>query len=59
MKKRWLYGLIAVTLLSAGAHYLSENELIRFACSGLSLLLWAALMGKATENVAHYAGDHD
>lgn len=57
VKKRWLYGLIAVTLLSAGAHYLSENELIRFACSGLSLLLWAALMGKATENVAHYAGE--
>lgn len=58
MKNQWLYALIAVTtLLSAGAHYLSENESIRFASASLSLLFWAALMGKATETVAHYAGE--
>ena len=58
MKKQWLYGLIAITtLLSTGAHFLSDNEPFRFASAGLSLLFWAALMGKATENAAHYAGE--
>ncbi|GAA5344176.1 Ca2+:H+ antiporter [Planifilum fimeticola] len=58
MKNQWLFALIAVTtLLSAGTHYLSENESIRFASASLSLLFWAALMGKATEAVAHYAGE--
>ena len=58
MNNKWFYPLLIVsTLLSAVVHFFSHNQLIQFASASLSLLLWAALLGKATENVAHYAGE--
>ncbi|SDX09567.1 Ca2+:H+ antiporter [Marininema mesophilum] len=58
MRSRWFTPLlILTTLASAAAHFLSTNEPIRFTLASLSLLLWAALLGKATESVAHYAGE--
>ena len=58
MNNKWFYPLLILsTLLSAGAHYFWGNQFIQFVAASFSLLLWAALLGKATENVAHYAGE--
>ncbi len=58
MNRKWFYPvLILSTLGSIAAKFLSHNESLQFALACLSLLLWAAVLGKATENVAHYAGE--
>jgi Ca2+:H+ antiporter len=58
MKQKWFYPvLILSTLASITAKFFSQNESLQFALSCFSLLLWAALLGKATENVAHYSGE--
>ncbi|WP_124728013.1 calcium/proton exchanger [Staphylospora marina] len=58
MKNRWFSPMLLLTTLgSAAAHFLTENESLRFAAACLSLVFWAALLGKATENVAHYSGE--
>jgi Ca2+:H+ antiporter len=58
MNNKWFYPLLLLTtLFSALAHYLLHNQAIQFTLACLSLLLWAALLGKATESVAHYAGE--
>jgi Ca2+:H+ antiporter len=44
-------------LLAALAHYLLDNEMIKFATASLAIIFLAAWLGKATESVAHYAGD--
>ncbi len=43
--------------VAAFAHYLLANELIKFLTAALAVILLAAWLGKATESVAHYAGD--
>jgi Ca2+:H+ antiporter len=58
MNKKWFYPLlIASTLVSIGANFLTNNQSLQFASACFSLLFWAALLGKATESVAHYAGE--
>jgi len=58
LKKKWFYPtLILSTAAAAVAQYLTHNESLRFATAALALLLWAAMLGKATENVAHYSGE--
>lgn len=58
MNNKWFYPLLVLsTILSALAHFLLHNQSIQFTLACLSLLLWAALLGKATESVAHYAGE--
>lgn len=58
MNQKWFYPvLILSTIASAAAKFLSSNQSIQFALACLSLLFWAGLLGKATENVAHYAGE--
>lgn len=58
MNARWFYPLLIIaTLLSGLVHWFGFSETFRFFFASLSLLLWAALLGKATENVAHYAGE--
>ncbi len=49
--------VIASLLLASGAHYLIDNELIRFITSSIAIVILAAWLGKATESVAFYAGD--
>ncbi len=44
-------------MLAAIAHYLVENELVKFATASLAVIFLAAWLGKATESVAFYAGD--
>ncbi|PTX58320.1 Ca2+:H+ antiporter [Melghirimyces profundicolus] len=58
MNPRWFYSLLIIsTLLSGIAHWFWPQEAARFVFASLSLLFWAALLGKATESVAHYAGE--
>jgi Ca2+:H+ antiporter len=58
MKQKWFLPLLIVsTLLSFGAHFFLHSQPVQFAAACLSLLFWAALLGKATESVAHYAGE--
>ncbi|WP_028778097.1 calcium/proton exchanger [Shimazuella kribbensis] len=58
MNQKWFYPfLILSTLGSAAAKFLGGNQSLQFALACLSLLFWAGLLGKATENVAHYAGE--
>ncbi|WP_028986774.1 calcium/proton exchanger [Thermicanus aegyptius] len=57
MKRPLYYGIILVTFLFALALHFSPAHLyLRFGSSILSLLMMASLLGKATESVAHYAG---
>lgn len=58
MNQRLFFTLVGASLILAGAaHYFMENELIKFATASLAIVVLAAWLGKATENVAHYAGD--
>ncbi|WEK52869.1 MAG: calcium/proton exchanger [Candidatus Cohnella colombiensis] len=51
------FPLLGITfLLSALAHYGHWGSGIVFTLSGLAILFAAGLLGKATESVAHYAG---
>lgn len=58
MNKKWFYPfLLLTTLVSAVVHFAVDHQPLQFATACLSLLFWAAMLGKATENVAHYAGE--
>jgi Ca2+:H+ antiporter len=58
LNKKWFYPvLILSTLISTVVHFTVHNQPLQFATACLSLLFWAAMLGKATENVAHYAGE--
>jgi Ca2+:H+ antiporter len=55
--KKLFYPLLIVTfLLSALSHFMHWGAEIEFTMSGLAILFAAGLLGKATESVAHYAG---
>jgi len=55
--KKSFYPLLVVTfLLSALSHYLHWGMELQFAFAGIAILFAAGLLGKATESVAHYAG---
>lgn len=49
--------LIITFLLSAVSHYLHFDPLIQFVLSAIAVIFVAGFLGKATENVAHYAGE--
>lgn len=48
--------LILTFALSAAGHLLHWNPTLEFALSALSVIFVAGFLGKATESVAHYAG---
>ncbi|WP_426447287.1 calcium/proton exchanger [Paenibacillus sp. S-38] len=53
-------GLILSFLLSAAAHYIGEpvfNPTVQFFISAIAVIFVAGFLGKATESVAHYAGE--
>lgn len=55
-KKMFLPLLIITFVLSALSHYMKWGAEIEFALAGIAILFAAGLLGKATESVAHYAG---
>ncbi|BBI34553.1 calcium/proton exchanger [Cohnella abietis] len=56
MKKMFFPLLIFTFALSALSHFMKWGAEIEFALAGLAILFAAGLLGKATESVAHYAG---
>ncbi|TVY00738.1 calcium/proton exchanger [Cohnella terricola] len=56
MKKSFYPLLIATFILSALSHYMHWGAEAEFVSAGLAILFAAGLLGKATESVAHYAG---
>lgn len=58
LRKSLYYASIIITfLIGLATHYLAENVFLLFGTSILALLFLASLLGKATESVAHYAGE--
>jgi Ca2+:H+ antiporter len=50
-------GLVAAFALSAAAHYLHLDYTLQFVISAIAIVFVAGFLGKATESVAHYAGE--
>jgi Ca2+:H+ antiporter len=56
LKKLFFPLLIITFALSALSHFMHFGAELEFAFAGLAILFAAGLLGKATESVAHYAG---
>lgn len=56
MKKLFFPLLIVTFIISAVSHYMKWGAVLEFSFAGLAILFAAGLLGKATESVAHYAG---
>jgi len=55
--KKLFFPLLVITfVLSAVSHYSHWGAAVEFGFAGLAILFAAGLLGKATESVAHYAG---
>jgi Ca2+:H+ antiporter len=58
MRSKLFYGgTIISVLISAWAHYFTTMSGLQFAITSIAIIFLAAILGKATENVAHYAGE--
>ncbi|MEO3947560.1 calcium/proton exchanger [Gorillibacterium sp. CAU 1737] len=58
VKKNGFYaGLIFTFALSAVAHFAAWNTTLQFVLACVAIIFVAGFLGKATESVAHYAGD--
>jgi Ca2+:H+ antiporter len=58
VRKNWFFILLAVTFIASGAaHYLGLSATVQFAISCVAIIFVAGFLGKATESVAHYAGE--
>jgi Ca2+:H+ antiporter len=55
-KNMFFIALIGTFLLSGIAHYAHFGAIVEFAVSAIAILFVAGFLGKATESVAHYAG---
>jgi len=57
MRKNGFYiALVVPFVLSGAANYMRWGPVIEFALSAIAILFVAGFLGKATESVAHYAG---
>jgi Ca2+:H+ antiporter len=50
-------GLVISFIFSAVAHYSHLNSTLQFVISAITIVFVAGFLGKATESVAHYAGE--
>lgn len=58
MSQRLFFAIAGIcTLLAAYAHFFTHHEVFQFATAAAAIVVLAAWLGKATESVAHYAGD--
>jgi len=55
--KLFYIGLIVTFGLSALAHYANWNHTVQFIIAAIAIIFVAGFLGKATESVAHYAGE--
>ncbi len=56
-QKLFFISLVTAFALSAVAHYSGFPTIVQFTVSCIAIILSAAFLGKATESVAHYAGE--
>jgi len=58
MKPRLLYIIVIVTVLfSSFSHFFTSSSGLQFLSTSLAIIFLAALLGKATETVAYFAGE--
>jgi Ca2+:H+ antiporter len=58
LKKNWFYLALGLTFIASGsAHFLGLSSILQFALAGIAIIFVAGFLGRATESVAHYAGD--
>lgn len=58
MKQKWFYVCLIAGFLASGiAHYLHMPPTLQFVLAGVAIVFVAGFLGKATESVAHYAGE--
>jgi Ca2+:H+ antiporter len=58
LRKNLYYSAVILTfVLGLVVHYTVDNVFVQFGTSIIALLFLASLLGKATESVAHYAGE--
>lgn len=58
MSQKLFFTLVGASFaLAAYAHYGTEMDLFKFITASIAIVFLAAWLGKATESVAHYAGD--
>lgn len=58
LKKNWFYIALIATFAGSGvAHYAHADSTVQFILAGIAIIFVAGFLGKATESVAHYAGD--
>ncbi len=55
-QKLFFAGLAAAFALSGAGHFLHWDNTLQFVLSAIAIIFVAGFLGKATENVAHYAG---
>lgn len=57
MRKKWFPITLVITfILSAIGHYAHWNSTLEFIISAIAVIFVAGFLGKATESVAHFAG---
>jgi Ca2+:H+ antiporter len=56
-EKLFYYGLVITVAASAIAHYAGMSAVLQFIIAGIAIVFVAGFLGKATESVAHYAGE--
>jgi Ca2+:H+ antiporter len=58
LSQKLFFGLVIVlTALSGWAHYFTQSAGLQFITTSAAIIMLAALLGRATESVAHYAGE--
>jgi Ca2+:H+ antiporter len=56
-QKLFYYALVISVIASAASHYTGMPAVLQFIIAGIAIIFVAGFLGKATESVAHYAGE--
>jgi Ca2+:H+ antiporter len=56
-EKLFYYALIIAVAASAITHFAGMSAVLQFIIAGIAIIFVAGFLGRATESVAHYAGD--
>jgi calcium/proton exchanger cax len=56
-QRLFYYSLVTAVAASAITHYTGMSAILQFVISGIAIVFVAGFLGKATESVAHYAGE--
>jgi Ca2+:H+ antiporter len=56
-ERMFYYGMVIAVAASAITHYTGMSAVLQFIIAGIAIVFVAGFLGKATESVAHYAGE--